>query len=261
MIGAILGDIIGSVYEFNNIKTKKFPLFSKRSIFTDDTVMTLALADALLAWRSGDPERLRSIFVEKMVTFGKRYPDAGYGARFSTWLYQAEHTPYCSYGNGSAMRVSPVAYWAKSFAEALLLAEASADVTHNHPEGIKGAVVTAGATYLALHGADKTELRCFIEQYYDIGFTLDDIRPTYTFNETCQETVPQAMVAFLESESFEDAIRLAVSIGGDSDTLAAITGSVAEGFYGVPGKLYSAAISYLDDCLSDVVCRFAAAIV
>lgn len=256
MIGAILGDIVGSVYEFDNIKTKKFPLFSKRSTFTDDTVMTLAIADALLSWQNDGIFALRSLFVEKMREYGKCYPDAGYGARFTRWLFADEPKPYHSYGNGAAMRVAPIAYYANSFSEVMELSAASADVTHDHPEGIKGATVTAGAIYLARQGADKDEIRAFIEKYYDISFTLDGIRPSYTFNETCQETVPQAMVAFLESESFEDAIRLAISIGGDSDTLAAITGSVAEAYYGIPDDLKAQAIAYLDPFLADTLDRF-----
>ena len=247
MLGAIFGDIVGSVYEFNNIKTKEFPLFSEGSYATDDSVMTLALADALMQSDiRKDVKGFQTIYIETMHRYGERYPDAGYGGRFAHWLFWHDHTPYHSYGNGSAMRVSSIAWYAETLDEAISFAKASAEVTHDHPEGIKGAVVTAGAAFLARQGRDKREIRDFIKQYYDIDFTLDEIRAGYTFNETCQDTVPEAMVAFLESTSFEDAIRLAVSIGGDSDTLAAIAGAVAECFYGMTGGEKNAIRRYLD---------------
>ena len=250
MIGAIFGDVVGSVFEFNNIKTKNFKLFADKGTFTDDTVMTVAVADALTYFdKITDVTDFKSVLVYVMHLYGKRYSYAGYGGRFLRWLLTDSIEPYNSYGNGSAMRVSPVGWYATSLDEAISLAKASAEVTHNHPEGIKGAEVTAGAIYLARTGATKEAIKEFICRYYNMDFTLDKIRSTYEFNETCQNTVPQAMEAFLESESFEDAIRNAVSIGGDSDTLGAICGSVAEAYYGLTEKEKEAALSYLDDTL------------
>ena len=257
MFGAVFGDIVGSIYEFDNVKSKSFELLTEGSYFTDDTVMTVALADALM--RSDireNPKGFQNTFVKTMHRYGERYPDAGYGGKFAYWLLYEDTEPYNSYGNGSAMRVSPVAWYAETLDEAIHFAKLSAEVTHDHPEGIKGAVVTAGAIFLAKSGADKSAIRRFIEEYYDIDFTLDEIRATYTFNETCQESVPQAMVAFLESESFEDAIRLAISIGGDSDTIGAITGSVAEAFYGMRDDEKDAIYRYLDDDLIAVIEEF-----
>ena len=257
MIGAIFGDIVGSVYEFDNIKTKEFPLFGGDCEYTDDTVMTVAVADALMQWgRRGDLAAFREILIEKMHAYGKKYPNAGYGGRFGFWLAIGARAPYGSYGNGSAMRVSPVAWYADSLEETLLLARASAEVTHNHPEGIKGAAVTAGAAYLARTGADMETIRAFVCKYYDMGFTLDEIRPTYRFNETCQDTVPQAMQAFFESVSFEDAIRNGISVGGDSDTLCAICGAVAEAYYGLHKQEEEMALAYLDGALRKTVCEF-----
>jgi len=254
MLGAILGDIVGSVYEFDNIKTKKFELFSEKCGFTDDTVMTVAVAEALLQYDEIiDVEDFKRTLIGSMHKWGKLYPHAGYGGHFGLWLTLGETEPYGSYGNGSAMRVSPVAWYADSLEECLKLAEATAAVTHNHPEGINGAVVTAGATYLARTGADMGEIRAFVEKYYDMGFTLDSIRDAYYFNETCQETVPEAMEAFFESVSFEDAIRNGISIGGDSDTLCAITGAVAEAYYGLSNEQINVAKAYLDRQLLEVV--------
>ena len=257
MFGAIYGDIVGSVYEFNNIRTKDFELFSEKNKFTDDTVMTFAVANALVKFdevmknddvftpskpnKREDPNApwrchlnlFRTLLISEMHRLGEQYPNAGYGGHFRIWLRKKQTEPYESYGNGSAMRVSPVAWYASSLEECIDFAKASAEVTHNHPEGIKGAVVTAGATYLARTGASMEEIKAFVAKYYKIDFTLDEIRPTYEFNETCQDTVPQAMQAFFESNSFEDAIRNAISIGGDSDTLAAIAGAVAEAYYGM----------------------------
>ncbi len=259
MIGAIFGDIVGSVYEFCNIKTKDFPLFDENCEFTDDTVMTVAVADALMsAHPCLDTSDFKRVLVEKMHEYGERYPYAGYGGSFGRWLVTKQTEPYGSYGNGSAMRVSAVAWYARSLEEAIELARASAEVTHNHEEGIKGAVVTAGATYLARNGASMDEIKAFVAKYYKIDFTLDEIRPTYSFNETCQDTVPQAMQAFFEAEDFEDAIRNAISIGGDSDTLAAITGAVAEAYFGMSEQQKNAAKARLDKYLSDVVEAFEA---
>ena len=236
MIGAILGDIVGSVYEFNNIKTKDFEFFQRKCFFTDDTVMTVAVARALKNFEYINEENL-SEFKESLITtmheIGREYPDCGYGGYFFKWIMFNKREPYNSFGNGSAMRVSPVGWYAETLKGAELIAKATAEVTHNHPEGIKGAVATAGAVFLARSGATMDELKEYISKYYKIDFTLDEIRPTYKFDVTCQGTVPEAMQAFFESESFEDAVRNAISIGGDSDTLAAITGAVAEAYYAV----------------------------
>ena len=241
MYGAILGDIVGSPYEFdcNNYKAKDFPLFSRRSDFTDDTVMTLAVAKALLSTRGQDDAAIKAALVREMQRLGRAYPDRGYGTHFGGWLYEDDPQPYQSYGNGSAMRVSPAAWLAKNMAETLHLARLTAEVTHDHPEGIKGAQATAAAIFLARTGHGKEKIKAYVERKfgYDLSCTCDEIRPTYHHVESCQETVPQAITAFLESRDFEDALRTAVSLGGDSDTLAAITGSIAEAFYGVPEEL------------------------
>lgn len=255
MLGAIIGDIVGSVYEFDNIKTKDFPLFRDDCFFTDDTVMTCAVAEAVM--KGGKPDD----FIDEMKRLGRLYPDAGYGGRFLGWLFSGDREPYYSYGNGSAMRVSPCGWMSEGGYETARL---SAAVTHNHPEGIKGALATYDAIVLARTGfrndpaGCKKRIREQIEgKYgYDLSPTLDEIRPTYEFNETCQETVPQAIVAFLESTDFEDAIRNAISLGGDSDTLAAITGSIAEAAYGIPDDLKRKALSYLDLPLLDVLKRW-----
>lgn len=257
MIGAIFGDIVGSGYEFDNIKTKEFKLFTDKCKFTDDTVMTVAVADALMQFEKiTDLEAFKKVLIRTMHRYGKKYPRAGYGGHFRMWLRNEETEPYGSYGNGSAMRVSPVAWNANSLDEALALAKASAEVTHNHPEGVKGAVVTAGATYLARTGATMAEIKEFVSGYYDMNFTLDEIRPSYYFNETCQHTVPQAMQAFFESTSFEDTIRNGISIGGDSDTLCAICGAVAEAYYGMTEQEKAVAMSYLDEPMREVVRMF-----
>lgn len=257
MIGAILGDVVGSVYEFDNIRTKEFPLFDKECFFTDDTVMTVAVAEALLHFdKVRDTEEFKRVLVKTMHKYGRKYPDAGYGGRFLVWVVRGYTEPYNSCGNGSAMRVSPVGWYATSLSEAISLATASAEVTHNHPEGIKGAVAVAGAIYLARVGKSMEEIKEFVSRYYTIDFTLDEIRPTYEFVETCQESVPQALEAFFESESFEDAIRCAISIGGDSDTIAAITGSIAEAYYGMDEDMTGTTLSYLDMPLLEITERF-----
>ncbi len=257
MLGAIFGDIVGSVYEFHNIKTKEFELFDKNCGFTDDTVMTVAVAHTLMGFEQiTDAEAFKAALIHIMQVYGKVYPHAGYGGRFGVWLAQKSAQPYGSYGNGSAMRVSPVAWYANSLEEALALAKASAEITHDHPEGIKGAEVVAGAIYLARTGAAMEEIKGFVSRYYDMNFTLDEIRPTYCFNETCQDTVPQAMQAFFESASFEDAIRNGISLGGDSDTLCAICGSVAEAYYGMSQQERDKALSYLDEPLALITNAF-----
>lgn len=237
MLGAIIGDVVGSVYEWNNIKTKDFEFFKPNCFFTDDTVMTVAVAKALLLTREKQSKANEKIsfkkeLIKQMQDFGKRFPNAGYGGMFAGWLVSDNPKPYNSFGNGSAMRVSPCGYIAVTLDEALLLAKVSAEVTHNHPEGIKGAQVIAAAIFLARCNRSKEEIKEYIEEnFYTLDKTLDEIRPSYSFNETCQETVPQAIQAFLESTDFEDAIRNAISLGGDSDTLAAITGSIAWAYY------------------------------
>ena len=241
MYGAILGDIIGSPYEFDmGDKTKDFPLFSKNSTYTDDTVMTLAVAEAFLAMLPGeDVDVTRQRLIEKMQHWGKRYPHAGYGARFVWWLSAEHPEPYGSFGNGSAMRVSSAAWLFDNLETVRRMARLSAEVTHNHPEGIKGAEATASAIYLARKGRTKAEIKSYIEEnfHYHLSRTCDEIRPGYHHVESCQETVPEAITAFLEGDSFEDVIRTAVSLGGDCDTLTCIAGSIAEGYYGVPEEL------------------------
>ena len=280
MLGAIIGDIVGSVYEWDNIKTKDFPLFRKDCFFTDDTVMTIAVADAIM---QGKREMLGSgvsshggitvsedLFIDSMKKWGRLYPYAGYGGNFRLWIQSNTREPYNSWGNGSAMRVSPCAFvfsQSQNIHECMedvdLLATTSASVTHNHPEGIKGAVETARAIWFMLRARSFDDYLNNIDDWkdmirknsgYDLTRTLDEIRPTYHFNETCMDTVPQAIIAFLESTDFEDAIRNAISLGGDSDTLAAITGSIAEAAYGIPEWIKEKAWSYLDEPLREV-CR------
>ena len=267
MLGAIVGDIVGSVYEWDNIKTKDFPLFREDCFFTDDTVMTCAVAEAIMNGGQKDD------FIDAMKKYGRMYPDAGYGARFDTWIHSDNREPYNSFGNGSAMRVSPCAWVVDATTgelptEGKRLAQLSSEVTHNHPEGIKGAMATADAIFMCRYflGGDSSdnpaEIKRRIKEHiekeygYDLSKTLDEIRPTYRFNETCQDTVPQAIIAFLESTDFEDAIRNAISLGGDSDTLAAITGSIAEAAYGIPEWIKDKAYSYLDEPLKDVLRRW-----
>lgn len=238
MYGAIIGDIVGSKYEFNNIKTKEFPFLSDGCGFTDDSIMTVAVARALLRSLKEDGD-FQPILVEEMQELGRRFPhpQGGYGLRFGRWLDSHSPMPYNSYGNGSAMRCAPCGLIAVTLEEALDLAEASAAVTHDHPEGILGAQATAAAVFLAKTGADKDTIRAYTEQhFYPLDFTLDEIRAAYRFDVSCQGSVPQAIEAFLESESFEDAIRGIISIGGDSDTLGAITGSIAWSYYRHPDR-------------------------
>lgn len=241
MYGAILGDIIGSPYEFDQgNKHKEFPLFCEESRFTDDTVMTIAVAEAFLdAQGATDMAWIRRRLIKSMHKWGKQYPNAGYGGRFGMWLFINGEEPYNSFGNGSAMRVSSVAWLYHDLSTVRKMAHLSAEVTHNHPEGIKGAEATASAIFLARTGSTKTEIKEYIEQnfHYDLSRTCDEIRPCYRHVESCQETVPEAITAFLEGEYFEDVIRNAVSLGGDCDTLTCIAGAIAEGFYGIPDDL------------------------
>lgn len=260
MYGAILGDIIGSPYEFDQgDKTKEFPLFSDASYFTDDTVMTIAVADAFLfAHQEADAAWLRKRLVHALQKYGKAFPNAGYGTRFGIWLETEDPQPYGSYGNGSAMRVSPVAWLYEDLDTVRSMARLSAEVTHNHPEGIKGAEATAAAIFLGRTGHSKAQIKAYIEDnfHYDLSRTCDEIRPGYYHVESCQETVPEAITAFLEGESFEDVIRTAVSLGGDCDTLTAIAGSIAEGFYGVPEELKRECRSRLPKRLLEILLRF-----
>jgi ADP-ribosylglycohydrolase family protein len=254
MLGAIVGDIIGSAYEFKNTKRKEFHLFTPKSKFTDDTVMTLAVA----RWLCDDKEHCKETLVQRMQELGRRYPTAGYAGSFMRWLYNLEPQPYNSYGNGSAMRVSPVAFYAHSLQEALGLAKISAEVTHNHSEGIKGAQAIASSIYLARHGATKREIKSYVEEnfHYDLSQQLDDIRPIYSYDMSCQHTVPQALLAFLEGANFEEVIRSAVSIGGDSDTIAAMAGGIAQAFYVIPKKLSSYCYALLTPELRGVLNDF-----
>ena len=260
MYGAILGDIIGSPYEFDRgNKSKDFPLFSRNSKFTDDSVMTLAVADAFLPIAPNtDDAEIRRRLVRSMQTYGRKYPYAGYGGMFRRWLKDSNPQPYGSYGNGSAMRVSSAGWLFDNLETIRHMARLSAEVTHNHPEGIKGAEATASAIYLARTGSTKAEIKAYIESnfHYDLSRSCDEIRPTYRHVESCQETVPEAITAFLEGRSFEDVIRTAVSLGGDGDTLTCIAGSIAEGYYGVPEELKQQCRAKLPEDLLEVLRRF-----
>ena len=264
MIGAILGDIIGEPYEFDQgNKTKDFPLFCEKPFFTDDSVMTIAVCDAILiAGLDAGEADLKEEFVESMQFWGMKYPCAGYGARFSDWLYMEEPKPYGSYGNGSAMRVSSVGWLFDTIERTREVARWSAEVTHNHEEGIKGAEATAAAIFFARNGKSKAEIKAYIEKEfgYDLSRTCDEIRPTYFHQESCQKTVPEAITAFLEGSDFEDVIRTAVSLGGDTDTLSAIAGSIAEAFYGVPSELKAKAYAIIKDDMREVLEAFETAI-
>ena len=292
MLGAIIGDIVGSRFEFHNLRSKDFELLTADCFVTDDSILTLAVAKALLetvraqqttsrvqtlmnhpaavaeppdtvsasaAGAGSSPGQLLGVVnqsfhtrlarqtVKYLQQLGLQYPDGGYGLRFANWLYSTHPQPYDSYGNGAAMRVSPVAQVAGSLAEAEKLARTVTAVTHNHPEGIRGAQATAAAAWLAQNGTSKAEIRDYIARlYYPLDFEIDEIRSSYQFHESCQQTVPQAIECFLESADFEDAIRTAISLGGDSDTVAAICGSIAAAYYGIPAALSTAALTYLD---------------
>lgn len=270
MIGAIIGDIVGSRFEFNNHRSKDFVLFAEGCTVTDDSIMTLAVARAIMeAAAAGEDAagahdrdsraRLPALTVQSMQELGRRYPHCGFGGRFCRWIFSDDPRPYRSYGNGAAMRVSPAGFAARSEQEAVQLAETVTAVTHDHEEGIKGATATAVAIYMARCGAGKGQIRERISKHcYPLDFRIDDIRPTYRFNETCQETVPQAIQCFLEATSFEDALRTAVSLGGDSDTIAAITGAIAQAHYGVPEAMEKRALTYLDSELRAIYDRWVA---
>lgn len=250
MLGAIAGDIIGSVYEFYPTKNKDFPLFSKNSRFTDDTVLSVAIADAILT---------QSEYVLKIKEYARKYPHAGYGGNFKKWANSDSLEGYNSWGNGSAMRVSAVGFAFNDLNIVLTEALKTASVTHNHPEGIKGAQATATAIVLARKGKTKAEIKSYLENTfnYNLGQTLAEIRPYYRFDVSCQGSVPQAIICFLEAENYEDAVRNAVSLGGDSDTQACIAGGIAEAFYsGIPENIVSNALNYLSADLKEVVENF-----
>lgn len=264
MLGAIVGDIIGSRFEWNNVKTVDFELFNSTSRFTDDTVMTIAIADAILNREHyknffTDAIESKKAYAYKLKEYGKKYPNVGYGRMFEQWLLSEELKPYNSFGNGSAMRVSPIGFAFDTLEEVLKEAERSAIVTHNHSEGIKGAQAVAGAIFLARTGSSKKEIKDFIEKKfgYNLNQRLDDIRPDYKFDSSCQGSVPQAIIAFLESENFEDTIRKAISVGGDSDTIACIAGGIAQAYYGeIPGFIVDRVRLILDSGLKRVLDSF-----
>jgi ADP-ribosylglycohydrolase len=252
MIGALAGDIIGSIYEWHNIKTTEFTLFSAGCRFTDDSVLTVALADAIL----NDCD-----YAVKLKEYYRRYPLTGYGSSFASWAESAQSKAYNSWGNGAAMRISPAGWAYPTLEETLIKAKGFTEVTHDHPEGIKGGCATAAAVFLARTGQSKAEIKQYIESTfgYDLDRTLDQIRPGYAFDISCQGTVPEAIIAFLESEGFEDAIRKAVSLGGDSDTLACITGGISQAFYGgVPEPISTRVLTYLDVPMVEIVNQFMA---
>jgi len=266
LIGAIIGDIVGSRFEFNNHRSKDFALFTDECFVTDDSIMTLAVAKAIKETcrtfessvvTSGFSDEFYSVLerntIRYMQEIGRKYHNCGYGSRFYQWIFSDNPIPYNSFGNGAAMRISPVGFVARSEKEAVKMSKVVTSVSHNHAEGIKGAEATVIAIFMARTGSSKEEIRSRITRdYYELDFTLDEIRDTYDFNETCQGTVPQAIEAFLESTSFEDAIRNAISIGGDSDTLAAITGGIADAYYGVPIDMEEKALTYLDPLLRSI---------
>lgn len=260
MYGAILGDIIGSPFEFDRgDKTKDFKLFSRRSHFTDDSVMTLAVCEALLkVGQDAAVKEIEDAVITSMQSWGRRYPHEGYGGYFRRWLTARHPEPYNSFGNGSAMRVSAAGWLYDSLEKTRVVAKATANVTHNHPEGIKGAEATASAIFMARNGSSKEEIKKYIENefHYDLNRTLDEIRPSFHMDETCQKTVPEAIIAFLEARDFEDAIRNAVSLGGDTDTLGAITGSIAEAYFGISETLISECRNRINKDMRDVVDTF-----
>lgn len=258
--GAILGDIIGSPFEFDRgDKTKDFKLFSRRSHFTDDSVMTLAVCEALLkVGQDATVKEIEDAVISSMQSWGRKYPHEGYGGYFRCWLTARHPEPYNSFGNGSAMRVSAAGWLYDSLEKTRVVAKATANVTHNHLEGIKGAEATASAIFMARNGSSKEEIKKYIENefHYDLNRTLDEIRPSFHMDETCQKTVPEAIIAFLEARDFEDAIRNAVSLGGDTDTLGAITGSIAEAYFGISETLISECRNRINKDMRDVVDAF-----
>lgn len=257
MLGAVIGDIVGSKYEFTNHKSTKFPLFiDVIDRFTDDSVMTLSIASALLKC-NGNYKNLSDVAIKEMQRIGRNYPRCGYGGRFYNWMFTDNPQPYNSCGNGSAMRVSACAWAARSLEEAKELSDKVTRISHNHPDGLKAAEATTVATYMALHGSSKEEIEEVVKRdYYNIDFTIDKIRPLTYHVETCEESVPIAFEAFFEGNSYEEVIRLAVSAGGDSDTIADIAGAMAEAYYGIPEEIRKHGLWFLDNKLRDIVERF-----
>jgi ADP-ribosylglycohydrolase len=250
MLGAITGDIVGSVYENNENKTKDFPLFKPNCEFTDDTVLTIAVADAIMSDRN---------YADKLKSYYRRYPDADYGTRFAKWGASDSYKPYNSWGNGSAMRVSPIGFAFKDLDTVLKEAKRTAQVTHNHPEGIKGAQAVAAAIFLAKTDHSKVEIKVYVEKNfgYNLSQPLEETRSGYEFDVSCQGSVPPAIIAFLESTDFEDGIRNAISLGGDSDTIGCMTGGISEAFYGgVPKAITKQVFNYLDDGLLTIIKHF-----
>ena len=252
MLGAIIGDVVGSRFEFNNYRSKNFEMFTKYNELTDDSIMTIAVMDILMNGYINDKEKI----VDTFKKWGRKYPNSGYGGMFGRWLFTDDREAYNSFGNGSAMRVSPVGCLAKSEEEVVDWATKVSEVTHNHSEGIKGAVVTAMCVYYAKNGKSKEEIREYVSGYYDINFDYEKLKREYYFNETCQETVPQAIYCFLISDSFEDCIRTCVSIGGDTDTVCALAGGIAEAYYGIEDEIIRGVEKYLDKEIKEVVDRF-----
>lgn len=272
MIGAIIGDIAGSRFEFNPIRSKNFDLlvkgenylskkqsykeFLESCRFTDDTVMTIAVANALME-ADENYDNLKELVIKNMKNFGHKYPYAGYGAKFNTWLTMPITVPYNSFGNGSAMRISAVPYFANSLEDVKTLSKLVTEVTHNHPEGIKGAEAVACCIWLALNKCSKKEIESFVEEnYYVLNFDYEELVKSYTHDESCQNSVPQSIFAFLISQDYEDAIRTAISMGGDSDTMACIAGAIAEAYYGIPQELENRGLEFLTDDLKEIVLKF-----
>ena len=260
MIGAILGDMIGAPYEFDRgNKTKDFPLFGKRSQFTDDSVMTVAVAEALISSYGKSDDEIKAALVASMQKWGHRYPHAGYGGMFRHWLTAKDPQPYGSYGNGSAMRVSAAGWLYDTVERTREVARATAEVSHNHPEGIKGAECTAAVMFLARTGASKDEIKDYVvkEFGYDISRSVDELRPLHDHVESCQDSLPKALASFFEGTSYEDTVRNAVSLGGDTDTLAAIAGAMADAMYGIPDDILAEGRARLPEDLLKVVEKFA----
>lgn len=256
MLGAIAGDIIGSRFENNSIKTKNFELFTNECCFTDDSVMTLAVADAILKCK-GDYSKLYENAIKSMQKIGRMYPDCGYGMMFYNWIFTDEPKPYNSFGNGAAMRVSPCGYAAKDMEEAMFLAQEVTRVSHDHPESIKGAQAITACVYFAQKGESKETIKEYINKnFYPMDFALNDIRESYVFDVTCQGSVPQAIMCFLEGENFEDVIRNAVSLGGDSDTIGAMAGGIAQAYFGIPEDIKSYTLEFLYDDLVYILDEF-----
>ena len=264
VIGAIIGDVAGSSYEFNNVKNKNVELFpqKKECKATDDSILTIAVADAIMQTEEFNKDKtfertFKEVLVDSLHYHARNHPFCGFGYRFLNWIIASESKPYNSWGNGSAMRVSPAVYAANTLEDVLNMAKLTSEVTHNHRKGIRGAQAVAGAIFLARTGHSKEDIRKFIEKYYyKLSFTLNEIRPTYKYDISCEGSVPQAIVAFLEATDFEDAIRNAISIGGDSDTIAAIAGSIAGAYYPIPQQLRDKAFTYLDPEQTDIVLQF-----